>query len=142
MPEINDLKTPVIKKFWQHMIRRHRDEAFHGLAKPEGVRWHELEQVGLVVSLTVGLDFARVFIRGPENQKASQVRERLERWDAELGPLLKAPLRTPGESNRFYSLRYGADMNDEEKWNEVSDFLFETAERYETSLLNVLGGQK
>lgn len=46
----NDLKTDVIKRFWQHMIRRHRDELRHGLAQPVGARWHVVPELDCCVS--------------------------------------------------------------------------------------------
>lgn len=136
----NDLKTDVIKRFWQHMIRRHREEIRHGLPQPVGARWHALPELDCCISLTTGIDFVRVFIRTMEGGKPVKLRERLERWSEELSPVFLVPLRSPGESDKFFSNKLDLDMNDESNWNEAADFLWETSQRYEDALEQTLGG--
>lgn len=135
----NDLKTDVIKRFWQHMIRRHREELRHGLAQPVGARWHMLPEADCCISLTTGIDFIRVFVRTTEGGKPAKLRERLERWSEELVPVLGVTLRSSGESDKFFSHRLDIDMNDETNWDRAADFLHDTSQRYERALTETLG---
>ncbi|WP_193178045.1 hypothetical protein [Oricola nitratireducens] len=137
----NDLKTDVIKRFWQHMIRRHKGEMVYGLAQPVGARWHALPELGCCVSITTGIDFVRVFIRTIEGGKAAKLRERLAHWQDELIPILDVPLKSPGESDKFFSSRLDLDMNVEDNWDRAADFLWETSQRYEKALRETLGGE-
>ncbi|MES0179688.1 hypothetical protein NKJ86_13955 [Mesorhizobium sp. M0025] len=136
----NDLKTDVIKRFWLHMFGRHKGEMLHGKAQPVGARWHDLPDLGCRVTITTGIDFVRVFVRTPEGGKTSKLNERLARWQEELVPAIGAPLRSPGESDRFFSKRLDLDMNDQGNWDAAADFLWETSQRYEKSLREILGG--
>ncbi|MFD2053738.1 hypothetical protein ACFSQT_11785 [Mesorhizobium calcicola] len=136
----NDLKTDVIKRYWQHMIRRHREEIRHGLAQPRGARWHAIPELGLEISITTGIDFVRVFVRTMEGGKSSKLRERLTHWQEELVPALGAPLKSSSESDRFFSSRLDLDMNDEGNWDAAADFLWDTSQRYEKALRETLGG--
>lgn len=64
----NDLKTDVIKRFWQH-----------GLAQPVGARWHIVPEADCCISLTTGIDFVRVFVRTTEGGKPAKLRSA---WNA------------------------------------------------------------
>ncbi|WP_095204717.1 hypothetical protein [Mesorhizobium carmichaelinearum] len=136
----NDLKTDVIKRFWLHMFGRHKGEMLYGKAQPVGARWHAMPELGLAISITTGIHFVRVFVRTMEGGKASKLRERLTHWQDELLPALGAPLKSPGESDRFFSSRLDLDMNDEGNWDAAADFLWDTSQRYEKALLGTLGG--
>lgn len=136
----NDLKTDVIKRFWLHMFGRHKGEMLHGKAQPVGARWHELPELGCSISITTGIDFVRVFVRTLGSGKPSKLRERLERWQDELVLALGAPLKSPGESDRFFSKRLDLNMNDESNWDTAADFLWETSQLYESALKQTLGG--
>lgn len=136
----NDLKTDVIKRFWLHMFGRHKGEMLHGKAQPVGARWHVLPELGCCISLTTGIDFVRVFVRTAEGGKPAKLRERLERWQDELLPEFGVPLRSPGESDKFFSSRLDLDMNNENNWDQAADFLWEVSQRYENALKQTSGG--
>lgn len=135
----NDLKTDVIQRFWLHMFGRHKGEMLHGKAQPVGARWHAVPALDLAISITTGIDFVRVFVRTMEGGKASNLRERLRHWQDELVPALGVPLKSPGESDKFFSNRLDLDMNDEGNWAAAADFLWETSQLYEKVLGATLG---
>lgn len=133
MVHYNDFKPEQIIAFWKHMIMRHRQEMEWGAANHDGMRWHELDAVGFAISLTVGIDFVRVFIRGLENAKAGEIKKRLEPWADKFELELGAPLKS-GESNKFFSSRLDLDMTDTANWDEAADFLAAKAPLYEATL--------
>lgn len=135
--KIEDLPTKTILAFWKLMIARHPNEFHHGKAKPEGVRWHYLDRLPLLVSLTVGIDFVRLFIRGEENADHSALQKYLAPWESDLVPLLGVPLKT-NEKGRFFSSRFDTDMTNIENWDDAADWLWKRANEYEASLTAVL----
>ncbi len=130
---INDLSTTTILRFWKHMMARYPDEWRDGKPKPEGMRWHELDEIDLVVSLTTGIDFIRVFVRGPRSAKAANVRKKLVMKEENLVADLGCPL-SGSERDRFFSSRLDLDMTNEANWDRAADWLWERSQTYEAIL--------
>jgi hypothetical protein len=115
------------------MIVRHFEESRHGLAKPEGVRWHSVDGLPLVISLTTGIDFVRIFIRGVENADHAAVMNLLTPWKDKLQSALGVPLAS-GEKGRFFSSRLNINMMDRAKWDEAADWLWKRSSDYEAAI--------
>jgi hypothetical protein len=136
--KINDLPTTTIRKFWKHLISRHSEELRHGLAKPEGVRWHYLDGLPIVISLTTGIDFVRIFVRGEENADHTTVMKILSPRADEMQTALGAPL-SGGEKGRFFSRRFEVDMMNEANWDKAADWLWDRSSDYEAALIATVG---
>ena len=129
----------AVRRFWAHMIRRHPRELGHdGKARAEITRWHPIDQFDLIVSITMGRKFVRVFIRGIADGKASIVRKRLEAVESELMKTLGVPLKS-AEQDHFFVDRLDVDLTEETNWDAATDWLFERAEKYEVVLNLYLG---
>lgn len=134
----NDLNTDKRVRFWDHMIARHPGEEAYARRTKDGMRWHRLFDGRVVVSLAIGIDFVRVFVRGDRGCAPSTVTDWLEPRQRELSEVFGTPMRSPGESGRFFSSRLDLDMNDERNWDRASDFLHERAALYESTLKRAL----
>ena len=91
------------------------------------------QRLNLVVSLTTGIDFNRVFVRGDRGAKASEVRKRLGAKEEELRAAFGVPL-AGAEKDRFFSDRLDIDMMNEANWDRASDWLWERSQAYEAAL--------
>jgi hypothetical protein len=140
MTHMPDELTPAsIKRFWEHMIRRHPAERGDGPPVQQNSRWHTLDDLGLNISLTVGDTGARVFIRAGEttkaesSKKASLTGKRLASRQAELENALGVPMET-AETGYFFADRLELDLRDETNWDSAADWLFDRSQLYETAL--------
>lgn len=135
----NDLNTDQRVRFWAHFLARHPAEADYAKTTKDGMRWHRLSGGELVISLAIGLDFVRVFVRGERGAEASMVEARLLPAAPGLAALLCVPLKSPADRDKFFSSRLKLDMNDEGNWDQAADFLWDTSQRYEQALRGILG---
>ena len=138
--KINDLPTKDIKRFWQHMIRRHDGERVYCPLMPQGMRWHPVDGRDLNVVITVGIDFIRVFVRGEESANPSQVAKKLDSIMEAVSATVGVPMRT-GEKDRFFSKRLLIDMNNEDNWDEAADWLWDQSQQYEKALVDGFGAR-
>jgi hypothetical protein len=136
----NDLNTDQRVRFWDHMIARHPGEERYARRDKNGMRWHKLLDGRLIVSLAIGIDFVRIFVRGDRGSSPSVAQHLLESRVKRLSEDLGVPLRSSGESDKFFSHRLDIDMNDENNWDRAADFLHDTSQRYERVLTETLGG--
>lgn len=134
----NHLNTDQRVRFWDHMIARHPGEELYAQRDKNGMRWHTLLGGRLIVSLAIGIDFVRVFVRVDRGSDPSAVDHLLRPVAMRLPTRLGVPLRSPGESDKFFSNRLDIDMNDETNCNRAADFLHEKAQLYEQTLNEAL----
>lgn len=137
MAPINDLNTEQRVAFWAFMLDRHPQEWAYANPNKEGMRWHWLDH-DLVVSLAIGINFVRVFIRGVENADPHAVAALLEPFLATLPQALGAAFASKGEADRFFSNRLDVDMTDGANWAAAADFLWGIGQRYEGVLAQVM----
>lgn len=135
----DDLNTDQRVRFWDHMIGRHPGEERYAKRDKNGMRWHKLLDGRVVISLAIGVDFVRVFVRGGRGDDPAVVESLLAPAAMRLSAALGEPMRGRGESDKFFSNRLDIDMNDEIHWNRAADFLHEKAQLYERTLTEKLG---
>ncbi len=129
----DDLTGDNTKAFWKNMIDRHPAERGDGAPTGEGTRWHQLDDLGLIISLTVGETGARAFIRGPASAKPSTVAKRLAPAQQAVETALGVAMPST-EHGLFFVDRLAIDLRRRENWDAAADWLFERAQTYEAAL--------
>ena len=128
-----EVLEPDVKRFWQHMLKRHPQEGRDGRATAEGTRWHRLDDYGLNISLTMGSHKVRVFIRGDEDAKAAMIQKKLEPAQRQLEDRLNVSMRSE-EYGRFFIDELTIDLRDERNWDAAVDWLWARGQTYEAAL--------
>ena len=138
----DDLNTDQRVRFWDHMIGRHPGEERYAERDKNGMRWHKLLDGRVVISLAIGIDFVRVFVRGGRGDDPAVVESLLAPAGMRLSAALGEPMRGRGETDKFFSRRLDVDMNDESNWDRAADFLYHAAQLQEATLLATLSAAR
>jgi hypothetical protein len=121
--------------FWQHYLGRYPSEAVDYPADALSNRWRSLPAHGLIVSQYLAQRSVGVFIRGERGEDRTQNEARLAPHLTELERRLNA---SPNDDWAFGKSK-AFDTKDRANWDQMADWLHETAELYVNTLTDVLG---
>lgn len=118
------------RAFWTHYVERFPDETKYGkLGSPS--RWRTLPN-GYVISSSLGKGKVSVFIRGGQGVLPEVVRQKLARHETIVNQAIGVPIGS--SRDRFFESVFTADTTDEARWDELTDWLYEKANQYESTL--------
>lgn len=128
------------KAFWTHYLEKYPDERVHGRAGGESSRWRVLTDLGLVVGIYLAKSEVGVFIRGPRGSVSAEVYDTIVPYLDQLAGWLGA---APGNLDRgqFFVSSYKAKTSDPACWDELSQWLYNTANKYELMLKDLMEGR-
>ena len=119
------------RSFWTHYVDRYPDEKKYG--KPGSLsRWRTLSN-GLVISSSLGKGKVSVFIRGRHKVSPEEIYRRILPHAAAIGEATGTQLGRP-DVYRFFERTLVVDTTDKDRWDELSTWLYETANEYERVL--------
>lgn len=129
------------KEFWTHYVTRFPHELEHEAAKGVSSRWRCLTDIDLAISLYLGKEEVGIFVRGPEkNANGQDVIEGLIPYAEKLSERLGVSWRQ-SEKGYFFANSHKAQTDNRELWDELTDWLHNEADRYETALNEIVGSQ-
>lgn len=126
------------REFWTHHLDRYPDEAALGAPNGANSRWKLIHDLDLIVSKYIAATEIGVFVRGRRGAEPTAVYTRLATHAERLTQNLGVELR-PHSEGRFLISRCLTDLNQRENWNQLSDWLTDTAGKYERELLATFG---
>lgn len=121
------------QEFWTHYIARYPAEAAYGSANGANSRWHTLDNCQLIVGQFLTLNRVGVYIRGLRNAISQEVYERLATHREQLEQRTGRQLQ-PHTEGRFLLAERNEALADRTKWDELSQWLFETTAKYERAV--------
>ena len=121
------------KAFWEHYLARYPDEARHGRAGGYSNRWRTIEPLNLVLANYVSVKGVGVYIRGRMGADPQDVYETLTPLAERLRAQTGAAFGTP-EGPFFFERSFAADSRDEQRWDELADWLYTTTKTYAAAL--------
>jgi hypothetical protein len=124
--------------FWAHYVARFPREIPHGPAQAVSSRWRMLDQVGLTVTMYLAQKEVGVFIRGTRGATGLVVHELLVKQEKALSTMLNAKIGR-AEGDHFFVQSFAGNTNDRASWDELADWLYETANAYESALSQLFG---
>lgn len=122
--------------FWTHFLERHPDSRSYGDATRLNVFWRLHKEWGLVVVLFFNKKRVGVYVRGGYGIPADETYAALQPYSETLEQLLGAPFGRPDQQS-FFATRRHENTGDRALWDELSDWLNEIAERYESALTQI-----
>ncbi len=123
----------IRKEFWSYYLNRFPDHQQHGVAGGGSNRWHVFEDMGLVISIYFAVDRVGVFLRGLRGVTPQETYELLAPHAEQLAALTGKDVRGSDAAYRCVSYQE-FDTSNRELWDEMSDWLYSTAQVYESAL--------
>ncbi|MEM9567485.1 MAG: hypothetical protein AAF974_04190 [Cyanobacteria bacterium P01_E01_bin.34] len=121
------------KQFWTHYVERFPDERQYGAASGTSSRWRMIDGIPLKIVLFISNGRVGVFVRGDRGVSGEEVFEIVNPQMETLTQSFGAEFGAVG-SNQFFKTACLQDTSVSDKWDELSDWLHNTANQYELIL--------
>lgn len=135
--EVSDAKLSELSQFrldfWTHYENRFPDEKARGATGAVSSRWRILEEYELAISSYVAQKSVGVFVRPLRGVETEQAIEILEPHRREIAAIVGSDIWHE-ERKHFFVVWKDANTRDQANWDELCDWLYETANRLEGAL--------